>query len=176
MFPCDETHINYECIYCFYEVSCTYNISKIQNYSRSLNGPQREKTCLQRFANNKSADQPVHPGSLISAFIICLLESIIYLLALSEMLLFWVVSVAKETGLSLSFSETPKKGFLASRPKSKSCHTKSRLVAILLLVQICIFKTGRLLKPQKSSQVLVTVLNLCLLVLTADSFCKHVGA
>ena len=33
-------------------------------------GPQREKTCLQRFANNTGVDQPAHPGSLISAFVI----------------------------------------------------------------------------------------------------------
>ena len=33
-------------------------------------GPQREKTCLRGFANNKGADQPVHTRSLISAFVI----------------------------------------------------------------------------------------------------------
>ena len=36
-------------------------------------GPQREKTCLRGFANSKGADQPAHPRSLISAFVICLL-------------------------------------------------------------------------------------------------------
>ena len=34
------------------------------------NGLQREKTCLQRFANNKGTDQPVHPHSLIIAFLL----------------------------------------------------------------------------------------------------------
>ena len=33
-------------------------------------GPRREKTCLRRFANNTGADQPAHPRSLISAFVI----------------------------------------------------------------------------------------------------------
>ena len=47
-------------------------------------GPRREKTCLRWFANNKGANQPVHPRSLISAFVIRLLESIIYRLATSE--------------------------------------------------------------------------------------------
>ena len=28
------------------------------------------ETCLQEFANNKGADQPVHPGNLIRAFVI----------------------------------------------------------------------------------------------------------
>ena len=39
-----------------------------------MNVPQREKTGLQGNANNKGADQPAHPRSLISAFVIGLLE------------------------------------------------------------------------------------------------------
>ena len=35
------------------------------------------KTCLWWFGNNKGADQPAHPRSLISTFVIGLLESII---------------------------------------------------------------------------------------------------
>ena len=35
-----------------------------------LYGPKREKTCLQGFANNTGADQPAHPRSLISTFVI----------------------------------------------------------------------------------------------------------
>ena len=42
-----------------------------------INGPQREKTCLRGFANNTGADQPAHPRSLISAFVIRFFESII---------------------------------------------------------------------------------------------------
>ena len=40
-------------------------------------GLRREKTCLRRFANNKGADQPAHPRSLISAFVIRFLENTI---------------------------------------------------------------------------------------------------
>ena len=36
-----------------------------------------EKTCLMPYANNKSADQPAHPRSLISTFIVRCLHSII---------------------------------------------------------------------------------------------------
>ena len=36
------------------------------------------------FGNNKGADQPAHPRRLISAFVIHLLESIIFKLASSE--------------------------------------------------------------------------------------------
>ena len=54
-----------------------------------------------RFGNNKGADPPAHPRSLISAFVNRFLESIISKLALSNMSLFYLVSVAEETGLSL---------------------------------------------------------------------------
>ena len=47
-------------------------------------GPRREKICLSGFANNTSADQPAHPRSLISAFVIRILESIICKLAAGE--------------------------------------------------------------------------------------------
>ena len=49
-----------------------------------INGPRGENTCLQWFANNQGADQPAHPRSLISAFVIRLLESIVSRLSTSE--------------------------------------------------------------------------------------------
>ena len=81
------------------------------------NGPCREKTCLRRFANNKDVDQPAHPRSLISAFVIRLLGSIIAQPATSKLSIFQLVSVAEQPGLSLAIRETPKTGFLAMRPK-----------------------------------------------------------
>ena len=56
--------------------------------SWSSHGPRREKTCLRGFANNTGADQPAHPRSLISAFIIRFLESIICKLATDEISIF----------------------------------------------------------------------------------------
>ena len=53
------------------------------------------------FVKDKSADKPAHPGSLISAFNIRFLESIISNLVQSEISIFWLVSVARLTGLSL---------------------------------------------------------------------------
>ena len=38
-------------------------------------GPRLEKTCLLGYANSTGADQPAHPCSLISAFVIGFLES-----------------------------------------------------------------------------------------------------
>ena len=54
----------------------------------NLYRPRREKTCLWRFANNIGADQPAHSCSLISAFVIRFLESIICKLATGEILIF----------------------------------------------------------------------------------------
>ena len=44
------------------------------------------------------------------------LESIICKLATGEISIFYLVSVAKETGLNIALPETPKTGFLATRP------------------------------------------------------------
>ena len=51
-------------------------------------GPQHEKTCLRGFANNTGSDQPAHPRSLISAFVIHFLEIIICKLATGEISIF----------------------------------------------------------------------------------------
>ena len=55
---------------------------------RPLFGPRREKTCLRGFVNNTGADQPAHPRSLISAFVIRVLKSTISKLATSEISVF----------------------------------------------------------------------------------------
>ena len=78
-------------------------------------GLRREKNCRRGFANNTGADQPAHPRSLISAFVIHFLESIICKLATGEISIFYLVSVAEETGLKLALSETLKTGFLGTR-------------------------------------------------------------
>ena len=56
----------------------------IKGFEGLIYGPPREKTGLWEFANNKDADQPAHPRSLISVFVICLLERFISSLATSE--------------------------------------------------------------------------------------------
>ena len=42
--------------------------------------------CLMSYANNKGADQPAHSRSLISAFVVRCLDSIISLVSISEIL------------------------------------------------------------------------------------------
>ena len=48
------------------------------------NGPGHAKTCLMPYANNKDADQPAHPCSLISTFVVRCLDSMICALAISK--------------------------------------------------------------------------------------------
>ena len=64
------------------------------------------------FANNKCTDQPAHPRSLISAFVIRLLESIIPRLVTIQNSIFELVSVAEQAGLNTTLSKTLKTGFL----------------------------------------------------------------
>ena len=70
------------------------------------------------YANNKDADQPAHLQSLISAFVIRCLDSIVPVVAISEILRL-LASIAEQAGLSLTWSQTPKTGFLVSL---LSCH------------------------------------------------------
>ena len=79
-------------------------------------GLRREKPRLRGFANNTGSDQPAHPRSLISAFVIHLMESIICILATGEIAIFQLFSVAEETGLKLTLSKTPKTDVVALRP------------------------------------------------------------
>ena len=67
------------------------------------------------FSNNKGTDQPAHRYSLISAFVILILESIISRLATSEISIFLLVCVAEQAGLNLSLTEIPQTGFLTMR-------------------------------------------------------------
>ena len=46
--------------------------------------PGHEKMCLMSYANNKGADQPAHPRSLVSAFAVRCLDSIISLDSIAE--------------------------------------------------------------------------------------------
>ena len=66
----------------------------------------------------------MHPRSLISAFVIRLLESIIFILATSEILICYLFSGAEETGIKLALSETPKV-FLRQGPYNSSVCVRS---------------------------------------------------
>ena len=55
-------------------------------------------------ANIKGADQPAHIRSLISAFSICILESIISKFDTREISIFLLVPVAEQAGLGMAWS------------------------------------------------------------------------
>ena len=57
------------------------------------------------YANNKGADQPAHPHSLISTFVVRCLDSIMALVSISEISRFELVVVAEQTGLSHTWSK-----------------------------------------------------------------------
>ena len=67
------------------------------------------------YANNKGADKPADPGSLISAFVVHCLDSIIPLVSISEISSLYLTFVAAQAGLSFTWSQTPKIGFLVTR-------------------------------------------------------------
>ena len=58
------------------------------------------------YANNKGADQPVHPRNLISAFIVRFLDSIIATDVRSKISRLLLASVAEQTGLSVTWLHT----------------------------------------------------------------------
>ena len=67
------------------------------------------------YANNKGADQPAHPRSLISVFLVRCLDTIISLVSISEISSLYLATVAKQAGFSLPWSQTLKTGFLVTR-------------------------------------------------------------
>ena len=64
------------------------------------------------YANSKDTDQPAHPRSLISVFVIRCLDSIIPLVSISKISSLFLASLAAQTRSSLTWSEAPKTGFL----------------------------------------------------------------
>ena len=59
------------------------------------------------YANNKGVDQPAHPRSLISAFIVRCLDSVTSLVSVTKISSLMLASVAEQASLSLTWSETP---------------------------------------------------------------------
>ena len=67
--------------------------------------------CLMPYANNKGADQPAHPRSLISTFVVRCLDSRICILAISKVLIPWLASVTEQAELNLIWSQIPEDKF-----------------------------------------------------------------
>ena len=67
------------------------------------------------------------------------LESAISKLATSEISFFYLVSVAEQAGLNLTLSETPKTGFVATRPIWDSCYDKGSNHIYFIIFFKCAF-------------------------------------
>ena len=57
------------------------------------------------YANNKGADQPAHPRSLISTFVVRFLDSMICILAILKVSRFYLASVAEQVSFNLTWSK-----------------------------------------------------------------------
>ena len=71
--------------------------------------PRRKKTC---FCHIRTTKVQISPARMISTFVVHFLDSIIPLLAISEISSLQLVSVAGQAGLNLTWSKIPKTGFL----------------------------------------------------------------
>ena len=67
--------------------------------------------CLMSYGNNKGTDQPAHPRSLISAFVVHCLDSMMSLVSVTKISNLMLASVAEQASLSLTWSETPEDTF-----------------------------------------------------------------
>ena len=63
------------------------------------------------YANKKGAGQPVHPRSLITTLVVRCLDSMICILAIAKVSRLYLVSVAEQAGLSLTWSKIPEDTF-----------------------------------------------------------------
>ena len=63
------------------------------------------------YVNNKGADQPAHSRSLISAFVVHCLDSVMSLVSVTKISSLMLASVAEQASLSLTWSEMPEDTF-----------------------------------------------------------------
>ena len=66
------------------------------------------------YAKNNGADQPAHPSSLISAFVVRYLYNIIHLGSISKISSLYLAPVVEQPRLNLSGRKQPKTGFLVT--------------------------------------------------------------
>ena len=63
------------------------------------------------YVNNKGADQPAHPHSLISAFVVRCQDSVMSLVSVTKLSSLMLAFVAEQANFSLAWSETPEDTF-----------------------------------------------------------------
>ena len=107
--------------------------------------------CLMPYATNKGADQPPHPRSPISAFIVHCLDKVMSLVSVTKFSSLMLASVAEQASLSLTWSETPEDTF---------SHGVARIYVVCwrTVTHTCVGKRGKELKPnvgRNHAQVLI---------------------
>ena len=100
--------------------------------------------CLMSYANNKGADQPAHPRSLISTFVVHCLGSIISLDSIAEISRLWLASVAAQASLCLIWSETPEETF-----SHDEAHIHLELIRFPSVIGVVIIITVMVLRFQR---------------------------
>ena len=97
--------------FCFFLVARKITVASYPGICLKIFEPGHKKTCLMSYANNKGADQPAHPRSLISAFVFRCLDSLMSLVSVTKISSLMLPSVAEQASLSLTWSETPEDTF-----------------------------------------------------------------
>ena len=71
----------------------------------------RKRVLCHMRTTNKGADQPAHPRSLLSTFVVRCLDSMICILAISKVSRFELASVAEQAGLNVTWLKIPEDTF-----------------------------------------------------------------
>ena len=90
---------------------CLFICIKYKNFCRKMWAMPWENLFMP-YANNKGADRPARPHSLISTFVVRCLDSITSLIVIFEVSRLELACVSVQAGLSHTWSKTPKTGFL----------------------------------------------------------------
>ena len=73
------------------------------------------------YGNNKGADQPAHLRSLISTFVVRCLDSVICIVAISNVSRFYLASVAEQAGLNPTWSKISEDTFSLDGANMTGC-------------------------------------------------------
>ena len=92
-------------------LSCNILITSNKYLPGPSNEPGHAKTCLISYANNKD-NQPAHPRSMISIFVVHCLGSTTSLVVIFEISRLQLASVTEQAGLNLTWSKIPEDVFV----------------------------------------------------------------
>ena len=88
------------------------------------------------FVNNKGSDHTVHPHSLVSNYFVHSFDSIIPIVAKPKVSNLSLVSVAEQTGLSLTWLHTTKDRFSHDEAQIKLVLMRAITLSLLIVSQV----------------------------------------